>query len=191
MSFSNYLSYIKAKEICANNCVSEIVGPIGPTGQIGPIGEVGYTGPTGPFGPTGLIGEVGPTGPVGPSFSGVASQTVSAPTQITSTVYSNTSGPIVTANIGLNGQAFVMLTSKITMDANGSGGYMSFSASGVTVSDERSIFFSSPNATSTQYSGMYFVSGLTPGINTFTTQIRVTAGTVTFANRSIIVVPLQ
>ena len=175
MSFSNYLSYIKAKEICANNCVSEIVGPIGPTGPIGPIGEVGYTGPT---------------GPVGPSFSDVASQTVSAPTQITSTVYSNTSGPVVTANIGLNGQAFVMLTARITIDSNGSGGFMSFSASGVSVSDDRSVFFSSANTTSTQYSSIYFVSGLTPGSNTFTSQIRVSSGTVTFLNRSIIVVPV-
>jgi hypothetical protein len=176
MSFSNYLSYIKAKEICANNCVSEIVGPIGPTGPIGPIGEVGYTGPT---------------GPVGPCFSDAANQTISAPVQITSTSYSNSSGPIVTTTIGPSGKAFVTLTSKITIDSNGgAGGYMSFSASGVSVSDERSVFFTSSSAHSTQYSAVYLVTGLTPGSNTFTTQVRASTGTVTFLNRSIIVVPV-
>lgn len=180
MSYGNYLSYIKSKEICANNCVSEIVGQIGPTGPIGPIGPIGE------------VGYTGPTGPVGPSFSGVVSETVSSPVQITSTVYSNSSGPIATTIIGSSGKAFVTLTSKITIDANSnSGGYMSFSASGVLVSDERSVYFTaSSNSHSTQYSATYLISGLTPGSNTFTTQVRASAGTITFANRSIIVVPL-
>lgn len=185
MSFSNYSNYMKYKDLCVNNCKIEIIGPTGP---IGPIGEIGYTGPTGPTGP---IGSIGPTGAVGPSFSGVASETVSASTTVTSTAYSNLGGPSVIAVIGPVGQAFVMLTSRITMNANGSSGFMSFSASGATASDSNCVSFAGANGEVTQYSAIYFISGLTPGNNTFTTQVRVGAGSVIFSERSITVVPLQ
>jgi hypothetical protein len=221
MSFGNYLSYIKSKEICANNCVSEIVGPTGPTGPIGPIGPIGYTGPTGSTGPIGPIGHTGPTGstghigntgpngiigikgdtgstgPIGPSFTNAVTQLISTATAALTSVntpsYVNQSGPVVTANIGSQGQAIVIITGRMLVGATSSQGFMSFNAGSNLASDLRAISFlaNTGGSEAAQFSGIFLVNGLTSNAsNTFTTVVRVQSGTITFSNRSITVIPL-
>ena len=56
--------------------------------------------------------------------------------------------------------------------------------------DATSLRFSDDDERFFQGSATYVVSGLTAGSHTFTAKYRTSAGTETFTNRSIIVIPL-
>jgi hypothetical protein len=91
--------------------------------------------------------------------------------------------------------ALVTVTANATNNSGNAGAfsYMSFAASGVAASDVRSFSFDTAgNSTSLsiQASGTFLATGLTPGSNTFTAKYRVSSGTGTWLNRSIVVVPL-
>jgi len=113
----------------------------------------------------------------------------------TSTTYTNlaTAGPSASVIIGPSGNAIVTISALISNNTAGAGGYMSFTASGVASSDSLSISSSSGSLANVGYQqgSTFWVTGLTPGINTFTAQYkRNLAGTATFANRHITVIPV-
>jgi hypothetical protein len=205
------------KKCDTNNCKNKgygntgYIGPsgmIGPTGPIGSTGPIGYIGFTGYNGIVGCIGNTGPTGPIGdkgtngntgqqgPPFKGVVSQSVYEPTiSFTSTelpIYNNINGPIIDAIIGTSGKALVSISTKFTLSSTSSA-YMSFNVGPIVSNDTTAIYHSAFSATteSTQFTGTFLVSGLTPGNNTFTTVIRVATGSASFSNRSIIVIPID
>lgn len=106
-----------------------------------------------------------------------------------STVYTNlaTAGPAVTVTTGP--VAVVMLyASIINSAANAS--FMSFEVTGATSLGPTDNFAVGNTGTSpVRASAAFIVGGLTPGSNTFTTRYRAAAGTGTFDDRRIAVIP--
>lgn len=100
------------------------------------------------------------------------------------------SGPSVTVNTGI--QAFVVITADLVCDTNGQSARVAYDTSGATTlasSDTRALRNLRESATNNgQFSGV-FLTPLTPGSNTFTMTYRTSAGTSTFANRRISVIP--
>jgi hypothetical protein len=89
----------------------------------------------------------------------------------------------------------VILTASETDSASSGLAAMAFAISGATTqaaSDARSLVVKSGGNQSIlmQGSATYFVTGLTAGSTTFTAKYRVSAGTGTFAERTIVVIPL-
>lgn len=99
----------------------------------------------------------------------------------------------VTATIGANGLALVIISSRISNTDSAAGGFVGFAASGtntIAVSDANSLNMrTSTGAPDSQASWTYLATGLTPGSTTFKMKYRVTAGTGTFTNRRITVIP--
>jgi hypothetical protein len=87
----------------------------------------------------------------------------------------------------------VIVTSRITPSTNNVQGYMSFSATGVAASDNQALGRAFGNAATggfIQASASFLVTGLTAGSLAFTAKYRTSAGTSTFQNRNIIVIPM-
>ena len=105
-----------------------------------------------------------------------------------------TVGPAVTVTIPASGNA--MVTAFESNNVSGSQNNMGFAISGATVraaSDAQAFSVlrgGSQGAIAVQGTATFYVTGLTPGSTTFTAKYDVTGGTGTFANRSIVVVPL-
>jgi hypothetical protein len=104
-----------------------------------------------------------------------------------------TVGPTVTVTIGNTGKAWVAVNAQMAGTAP-NGGSMSFAVSGassVIASDFNAFFAQMPGsgAFTIQASSLVLLTGLTPGVNTFTAKYRVNAGTASFADRTIIVQP--
>ena len=107
-----------------------------------------------------------------------------------------TPGPAVTLTTGatvivifsaIAQKAAVNFTALVSVDVSG--------ATTLAANDTNSSAFSSSNsAASTSYSGMctrsVYLTGLTPGSNTFTLKYRCDGGTWTFLNRTILVLSL-
>lgn len=131
---------------------------------------------------------------VGPSvFSNVEVASVAASESLTTTTYTDlaTFGPSVTTTIGPSGTALVTVSANILTPSNSTGASMAAEVSGassVAASDGRSLMTDgSMNASRTA-----LLTGLTPGVNTFTAKYRSwnSGDTGTFSNRIIWVVPL-
>ena len=96
-------------------------------------------------------------------------------------------GPAVTVTIPASGNALVTVTGQLNPTA-GNLACMSFAGGGITASDTQSVC---SDTGTIQASGTYLVTGITPGSQTFTAQYHTSGGkTATFANRSLIVIPL-
>lgn len=116
----------------------------------------------------------------------------------TTTTYTDltTSGPAVTVTTGTT--ALVSVSAQMATGTAGDGAAMSFAVSGATVvaaSDNFGAVISGSgsvaNLTVQCSNGMYYITGLTAGSNTFTAKYRaVTGGTATFLRRNIAVIPL-
>lgn len=118
-----------------------------------------------------------------------ASVTTSQSTTSTTFTDLATSGPAVTINTGTS--VAVTVAAQITSsDVNGYT-FMSYGVTGATTStatDGRGLgFIHSVGTFGHNLAFTYVHTGLTAGTNTFTAKYRVTAGTGTFANRSIVV----
>ena len=102
----------------------------------------------------------------------------------------------MTVTVPASGHALVTVTALGTNSANEQSALMGFEVSGastVAASDTRAMivpFYGSGANLKVQTSATYLVTGLTAGSNTFTAKYRPTGGTGTWANRSIIVIPL-
>jgi hypothetical protein len=121
---------------------------------------------------------------------------VAASQTTTSTSYTDlaTSGPTVTVTVSSSGKALVTLTAYESITGADNSCFMGFAVSGVTTvaaSDTQSVqIYSESGTVQSRGSASYLVTGLNPGINTFTAKYKSSAGiTCTFANRSIIVTP--
>jgi hypothetical protein len=124
--------------------------------------------------------------------TGVAAGVTMSPTGAPPPYVTIPSTPTVTATIPASGNAFVYLAATFaTTGGFAPTGFMSFAISGATTraaSDTTATF--GKNGISNALG--FLVTGLTPGSNTFTLQGKADqAGTtVTFSNRSIVVIPL-
>lgn len=100
----------------------------------------------------------------------------------------------VTATIGANGLALIIISAKINNTDSAAGGFVGVAISGantVAASEANSLNLrNSTGAPDSQTSWTYLHTGLTPGSTTFKLKYRVTAGTGTFTNRRIMVIPL-
>jgi hypothetical protein len=96
-------------------------------------------------------------------------------------------GPSVTANLPA-GRALVVLTAAIDAPGGPSGGTgaMGFSVDGAAPEATRVL---AADRIELQASATYLVTGLSPGSHTFTAKYRTSAGTATFSNRQLVVVP--
>lgn len=111
----------------------------------------------------------------------------------TSTSYTSlaTVGPAVTVESGEF--ALVINTADITNDTAGQSGRMTWEVSGastITAQDFRALRVTRPSTTgagNVRASVVTAIGGLTPGMNTFTSVYRASAGTATFANRRLTV----
>jgi hypothetical protein len=166
---------------------------------VGDGGSLAATG-TGTITATSLAGPFGIPVPATQANSGTLNTTGYTPT-LGGTPGTN---PSVNVTVGASGTVMVIITSAIqTASTNpagaGPGGAVSFGISGNTTraaSDTTSLQISPTSgggspATFMQASATYMVTGLTEGSTTFTLNYRaLTNGqTVTFSNRSIVVIP--
>lgn len=111
----------------------------------------------------------------------------------TSTSYTdldNTAGPAVTVTTGAT--AFVGLYASV-QNLSAIASFMSYRVDGATTQDpgdDHSLQLNNNNTNTGQRMGvMIFHTGLTPGLNTFTAQYRVSSSTGTFAVRTLAVFP--
>lgn len=113
----------------------------------------------------------------------------------TSTGYTNlaTVGPSVTCTTGSS--ALVCIFAGVTNNTAGAGAFASYTVSGASTiggSDSRAVAYEPPSVAAATLSRAAFVglaNGLTPGVNTFTLTYRASAGTATFDNRTLTVIP--
>lgn len=103
-----------------------------------------------------------------------------------------TPGPTVTCTT--SARAMVFLNAKLTNDSIGNNSHVSVEVSGASslaAVDLRGLFYRPAVASvSIRMGAMTFFNALTPGNNTFTMKYRASAGTGTFAEREIFVIPL-
>jgi hypothetical protein len=96
--------------------------------------------------------------------------------------------------IAASAKALVTVTGLMSNLAGTNGCFMGFQAGGVVVSDNQALSLQGADIklanTAIQASATFLVTGLTTGSNTFTAKYRAGGSTCTFANRSIIVIPL-
>jgi hypothetical protein len=93
--------------------------------------------------------------------------------------------------IPASGCALVIVTAGAFGSVGNSTAFMSFAVSGASTqaaTDARALAVAGNDIV--RASATSLVCGLTPGSNTFTAQYRVSAGTATFSNRDIVVIPL-
>jgi hypothetical protein len=113
-----------------------------------------------------------------------------------STSYTNlaTTGPSVTATIGANGLALVIMSALITVSGAGVSGSMTIDVSGantIAASDEYAKNHTGYTSdTGDNDSRVFLLTGLTPGSTTFTAKYKTSSGTSTFTYRKIAVIPL-
>lgn len=127
---------------------------------------------------------------------GEATATVATSENTASTTYADlaTTTDTVTVTIGANLKALVFISAKLNNDTSAAATFAGFAASGantIAAADARSLNARlSAGAPDIQATWMYLATGLTAGSTTFKMKYRVTAGTGTISNRSIVVIPL-
>jgi hypothetical protein len=153
------------------------------------VGSGASLSPTG----TGTVTASSLSGPFGIPVSAVVATLESTATSTYTDLI--TLGPAVTATVSASGRALVTLTAELNNNQNNRLCSMAFEVSGATptiaASDTQALrMHSSSGATVAQLSATYLVTGLTAGNNTFTSKYKNDiAGTCTFANRNIIIIP--
>jgi hypothetical protein len=169
----------------------KFVGPAGPSGPSGPTGPAGQIGPVGLTGPAGSQGPPGETGPTGAASQ---SATLAGPASTGSSTRVNLGGPSVTVNVGPSGlvafwiKAHVSTTSGKAevwlLDSKGEAPQIvaTFADTFYTKpeSDEGTFIFNP--GLSTEYVG--------PGKHTISLQYADSAGTGTFSEVELVVIPL-
>lgn len=133
----------------------------------------------------GLIGKADPVS----AFVAASQTTASAAYTDLATV-----GPVVEVDIGASGKALVVVGCNMFHSAvNGIVG-MSFAVSDATVraaGDNESLQFTSATAAAQfEASRTSLVTGLTPGLNTFTAKYYASGANGTFRRRNLVVIPL-
>lgn len=105
-----------------------------------------------------------------------------------------TVGPAIAVNIGAAGRALVLLDMQSNNSSVGQFARMAFAVSGATVraavASEGPLTTGRDGAAFDTNHAAVLVTGLTPGVNTFTAKYAVSAGSGLFIERRIIVIPL-
>lgn len=130
--------------------------------------------------------------------TGATNTTVATSETTTSSSYVAlaTAGPAVTVTIGANGLALVSLYNHTSNSTASADNYMGVALSGantVASTDNYALLRRASDASSGGFgasSAVILLTGLTAGSTTFTAQYRTNAGTATFKNRRLAVVPL-
>jgi hypothetical protein len=122
---------------------------------------------------------------------------VAASQTTTSTTYTDlgTVGPSATVTITASGKALVTVTGSLTNSASSGQSNMGFAVSGATTqpaADTQALIVKNGGNQTilVQGSATFLLAGLNAGSTTFTAKYRVSAGTGTFVNRTVIVTPL-
>lgn len=122
--------------------------------------------------------------------------TVATSETTTSTSYTDltTTTDQVTVAVGSSGKALVFIQAQVSNSAGGNYGWVGVALSGAnTASATNEYAFQSVSSGANvqlQTSLPILLTGLTPGVTTFKMKYKVSAGTGTFVNRSISVIPL-
>lgn len=109
--------------------------------------------------------------------------------------YADLGGPSVSATIGNTGRAMVFVTSWVFPGSANAGGYASFKITGATTAAatlRRATLLEPALGVSTggmRGAAANLVTGLNPGVNTFTMMYACNTGTADFAYRNIMVIP--
>lgn len=130
--------------------------------------------------------------------TGASTAAVATSQTTTSSSYADlgTVGPTVTATIGANGLALVVVHGWTTGTIATANQFIGFAISGATTVAASDQFAAEHRISDTatgynnQLSATFLVTGLTPGSNTFTSKYKTNAGTATFFDRKITVIPL-
>ena len=184
--------------------IQGIQGLDGHQGLIGHQGSVGFQGSQGNIGPNGMQGfqgsqgsqgYIGDQGIIGPNGSvQLSSNFIAASQACSSTTYINLSDPATEVSLTTGTSAIILLYSNVYCSSSSTVGYINFSVSGstiVTPDDVRGASMGFSGAINKWFTigTAYSMTGLNPGINTFTLKYKVSANTVNFSNRRIIVIP--
>ncbi len=148
-----------------------------------------------------LTNPIRPGGPVASTAVTLIAQTNNVATTETtaSASFTNiaTPGPLVTVNIGQNGAALVVLSAGLSNNTGAAYAVMGYAVSGantIAANFLNSLANQTPGGVSSVNeifaSYVQLLTGLTPGVTTFTAKYEIiTAGTATFRNRYITVIP--
>lgn len=111
-------------------------------------------------------------------------------TSYTATLTSGGTNPTVTVTVPSTGMLLILInTRNSNSGTNGSStGFVLSGANTRAADDETRLFNVGTSAAA--YGGHFFLTGLTPGSTTVTLQYKVAAGTGTFGNRRLTVIPL-
>lgn len=188
-----------------------VVGPVGPMGPAGPVPEapsdnIFYVRRNGAWVavPAPPVGEAPADGKYYSRRNGAwsvsdailgSSVLVSSVALFESTVSSAygdlaTVGPVVNATIGASGKALVMVSADIYNDTTVAPTFMNYAISGVTTVVPQDAAALRTQSDEISASRLSLVSGLNPGVNTFTSKYKCLGGTGYFGFRSLTVIPL-
>jgi hypothetical protein len=169
----------------------QFVGPAGPTGATGPSGAAGANGAKGADGERGETGQRGEVGP-----AGAASQSVelAGPVETGSSSHVNLGGPSVTVNVGPSGLVAYWAKAKIAT-TGGNAEVWLLTPSGEAaqiVTSFADTFYTKPESDKGTF---IFNPGLCtiyvgPGKKTLSLQYADSAGTGTFSEVELVVIPL-
>ena len=129
--------------------------------------------------------------------SGPSTALVATSESTSSTTYTDltTTTDQVTVNIGASGIALVFISAELqNTGTQGARTFMGFAASGantIAAADNQAISYQTASGGGTSDAGAPFLlAGLSPGATTFKAKYRTTAGTSSWSNRRIAVIPL-
>lgn len=122
--------------------------------------------------------------------AGTVTAAVETSETTTSTTYADltTDGPNVTATIGITGKALVIISARF--GTNSGTCWMSFGVGATTPADVDGMQAANAIGNAGTFCRATYVSGLTPGSVTFNSGYKTTAGTASFVNRKMTVIPL-
>jgi hypothetical protein len=145
----------------------------------------------------GLQGPAGAQGPVGaqglPGLGAFAASNVAAGAT-SSNAYtqtlSGTPGTNPSVTVSMTGTSAIVIVTATLTPQNNQSGYVGFSVSGASTmaaTDQRALIATTGLSSN---SAMHYVTGLTPGDNTFTLEYRVSGNAQTFSGRNLMVIPM-
>jgi hypothetical protein len=169
----------------------QFAGPAGPAGATGPSGAIGATGAKGA---NGERGEAGQRGEIGPSEAASDSAELAGPVETGSSSHVNLGGPSVTVNVGPSGLVAYWAKAKIAT-TGGKAEVWLLMPSGEApqiVTTFADTFYTKPESDEGTF---IFNPGLStvyvgPGKKTLSLQYADSAGTGTFSEVELVVIPL-
>ncbi len=172
----------------------QFVGPAGPTGPAGAIGPAGSAGTPGAKGADGGPGERGERGEVGPTGAASQSAELAGPVQTGSSSRVDLGGPSVTVDVGPSGLVAYWAKAKLSTTGGKAEVWLLMpSGEAPQISSTfADTFYTKPESDEGTF---IFNPGLStvyvgPGKKTFSLQYADSAGTGTFSEVELVVVPL-